>query len=83
MDKKAINKYYYTQIIKSLATVIGCLYIVQFDDTRTFGYIVGFLSSVMLVSWIRDFVNVRIAMKNGENVEFYYEDEFEDEEEEE
>lgn len=83
MDKKAINKYYYTQIFKSLATVIGCLYIIRFDDTRTFGCIVGFLSSVMLVSWIRDFVNVRIAMKNGENVEFYYEDEFEEEEEEE
>ena len=84
MDKKAINKYYYTQIIKTLLTAIGCLYLATYEDVRVFACVVGFFSSVLAASWIRDFVKVRRAMKNGTYSEedYCYIDEYDDEDEE-
>lgn len=65
MNKKAIYKYYYIHIIKSALTAITCLYLSKFDDIRQFICIIGFLSSAMTVTWIRDLLKARKAIKNG------------------
>ena len=56
MNKKTITRYYYTQIVKSLITIIGCIFLVQFDDTRRLSCIIGYLASIMIVIWIRDLI---------------------------
>ena len=68
MTKNSISKYYYIQIFKSLLTAIACLYLAKFDDIRNFSCILGFLASVMTVSWIRDFFNARNSNKNQDDI---------------
>lgn len=59
MSENKDNKYYYAQICKSLLTAIACLYLSKYDDIRDFCCVVGFLSSVLTVSWIKDLINNR------------------------
>lgn len=57
MNEKNRARYYYIQLFKSIITIIGCVFLIQFDDTRQLGCIIGFLASVMIVIWIRDLIN--------------------------
>ncbi|MEE1517541.1 MAG: hypothetical protein UF228_08090 [Lachnospiraceae bacterium] len=65
MNKKLIFKYYYKNIAKSLLTALTCLYLTKFDDIQDFCCMIGFISSVITVSWIRDLSNARVAIKDG------------------
>lgn len=55
MESKTDNKYYYKQITKSMVSIIGCVYLVRFNDTRTLGGFLGFLSTIMMFSWVIDY----------------------------
>ena len=54
MTSEVNKRYYCKQIIKSLLTILGCIYLVSFNDTRKLGVILGVISIVMLILWIRD-----------------------------
>lgn len=64
MEKHKLYRYYGIQVIKSLLTVLACFYLVQFDDTRVIGIIIGCISLAMLFVWIRDYARTKILMKN-------------------
>ncbi|MEE0862854.1 MAG: hypothetical protein U0L79_07720 [Lachnospiraceae bacterium] len=79
MEKHKLYRYYGIQVIKSLLTVLACFYLVQFDDTRVIGIIIGCLSSVMLFSWIMDYVMMHLSMKHRQRNNVHDLAEFNDE----
>ena len=77
MDLKDIRGFYFKQIFKSFATAVGCLYLASFEDTRRFACVIGFIASLMTVSWIRDYRMARSAVLSGQ-INFSDEDEPDD-----
>ena len=59
MGEKEIRNFYLKEIFKSFATVLGCLYLATYEDVRKFACIIGFISSVMMASWIKDYIEIK------------------------
>ena len=64
MEKHKLYRYYGIQVIKSLLTILACFYLVQFDDTRVIGIVIGCITLVMLFVWIMDYVMIHLSMKH-------------------
>ena len=68
MTEKDIRSFYLKEIFKSFITALGCLYLATFEDIKNFACVLGFIASVMTVSWIKDYIEIKREIAEAINV---------------